>query len=304
MYEFFRVIRDIRVKTFVLKESYNAACNGGVVFLMYNPQHRQGVLMKKSIFILLVIISIFIASCAPQVTVTSAARVTVTLPAATQTPEPSATPTAVYTPTLAQQAIDIGGNLSVVLGEKVDGGTVIDDFVAPSEWTSKQQVEALLQFDDTELGFSEDDNQWVYIPTEDGKYRVVLQNIVDPSIEVAEMGISEVVWDWPNVKYSILNVGELVEMRGGMPADRDAAHAAYARLTRAFFEQTLVKKVGKDIAYYLITKDGREGVSMAFHVYGEASETIEAQTRGVMIFLSSDGVTVKSFFAKNVDLKD
>ncbi len=56
--------------------------------------------MKKSIVILLVIISIFVASCSaqpPKVTVTS--TVTVTLPAATRTPEPSATPTAVYTPT-------------------------------------------------------------------------------------------------------------------------------------------------------------------------------------------------------------
>ncbi len=191
--------------------------------------------MKRTIVIFLVIISIFVTSCSPQVTVTS--KVTVTSPP-TETPIPMPTsypqfsalqeqiaasgerftllsdgtvqdggelipglqvdPKGVVTLTVdgeqveidpaiikyddekglsidgfkdvnadgdwepAQETIDIGGNLSVVLGEKVDGGTLIDSFVADPSLTPEQQADVLSQTNYTEiLGIPAEDAVWM-----------------------------------------------------------------------------------------------------------------------------------------------
>ncbi len=189
--------------------------------------------MKRSIVILLVIISIFVASCSaqpPQVTVTS--EVTVTLPTATQTPEPSATPTSVYTPTPAQQNIDIGGNLSVELGAKVDGGTLIDKFIANSELSPEDQAKEIRQTDYTIVGYERESLQWVR--TDHGN--VILIRKDDPTVVVAEWkrtknagGTTEVVWSWdqmidPAIGESVLfNTARTWEMMAnGLPLDNDS----------------------------------------------------------------------------------
>lgn len=62
----------------------------------------------------------------------------------------------------AQEIIDIGGNLSVILGEKVEGGTLIDSFVADPSLTPEQQTEKLKQTDYTEqLGFPAGSLEWM-----------------------------------------------------------------------------------------------------------------------------------------------
>ncbi len=87
----------------------------------------------------------------------------------------------------SQEIVDIGGNLSVILGEKVEGGTLIDSFVASTELTPEQQAEELKQTDYKRLGFSEDSLVW--LRTDDG--RVVLVSEEDHGNIVAERKIFE-----------------------------------------------------------------------------------------------------------------
>jgi len=146
--------------------------------------------MKKSIVILLVIISIFVASCSPQVTVTS--EVTVTLPAATQTPEPSATPTAAYTPTPAKETITTPKGVILELGAPVEGqegAFVITSMTNGKDWMADINA-------DTRLGFTPEDNQWVAIKNADGTTTVVLQRVSD-NIQIAKLKPSGTVdWDF------------------------------------------------------------------------------------------------------------
>jgi len=196
--------------------------------------------MKKSIIILLVIISIFVASCSPQVTFTS--EVTVTLPTPTQTPEPSATPTAAYTPTPIQEVVSIGGNLSVVLGEKVDGGTVIDKFVLDPSLTTEQQdfLYEQLNGNAEKLGLDgtwiqTDDNRTLFVESADHT------NILAERKMVELLGMNEVVWDWQDVEPMLLEKGRQWKMNGKVPDDIQGILAYQSslrsRLTDPLYQQ-------------------------------------------------------------------
>lgn len=130
--------------------------------------------------------------------------------------------------------VDVGGGLSVVLGEKVDGGTLIDKFVADPTLTSEQQTEKLANTDYKRVGYDNGDLLW--IQNEQG--RTILVDATDHKSIIAEFkrtknagGTTEVVWNWdkmidPETGESILfNVEGIktFDLNGsGLPVDNDS----------------------------------------------------------------------------------
>ncbi len=260
--------------------------------------------MKKSIFILLVIISIFIASCAPQVTVTSAERVTVTLPAATQSPEPSASPTAVYTPTPAQETIPIGGGLSVVLGEKVDGGIVIDKFVADSSLTPERQAEKLADTDYTRVGYEQGDLLWM----QNEKGKTVLVDAADHESVIAEFkraknagGTTEVVWNWDKMIDPETGESILFKIKGIKTFDLGRYRLPVDNDSLLEFQRSIRNKEAKDFAELhevfnysasdgaISSLDGKKVIGDVFEIIGIEGMAKDA-TDGVLYFGVNDQV--------------
>lgn len=175
--------------------------------------------MKRSTLILLVIISIFTASCAaPSPTLPPATNTS--LPTAMQTPEPSITPTDVYTPTPVQEVVSFGGNLRVVLGEKVDGGTVIEKFVLDPAMTTEQQdfLYDQLNGNAEKLGLNGtwiqmDDNRILFVSNTDPA------NILAERKMVEKVNRVEVVWDWAEIEQLLLEKGKHWDMDGVVPVD-------------------------------------------------------------------------------------
>ena len=119
----------------------------------------------KKIFLFAFIFFVACSGQIPQVTVTS--EVIVTLPP-TETPIP--TPTS-HPQFIAPESFDIGRNLSVVLGGKVDGGTLIDKFVASTELTPDVQLEKLNEVEYTDWGFP--GGSLVWMQNDEGKIELV-----------------------------------------------------------------------------------------------------------------------------------
>ncbi len=191
--------------------------------------------MKKSIVILLVIISILVSSCAPQVTVTS--EVTVTLPTATQTPEPSATQTAVYTSTPAQETIKNASGIGFVLGGQVAGQPVgvkiVTDTVPPDAMDAKKKTDFETRINPMTYGFAEGETRVVYIPTEDGKGRVELRRTSDLSEVIAVFGSKDFDWDMTKM---IGDDGVSVISKVGFLTSKAAANSAGGKLIKSFMK--------------------------------------------------------------------
>lgn len=192
--------------------------------------------MKKSTLILLVIISIFVASCAaPSPTLPPATSTP--LATATQTPEPLAIPTAVYTPTPAKDIItnpsDIGFELGAQIEGQPEGVREVVDIVPPDMWDAKKKAAYEEKIDPTTYGFAEGETLLVYIPTPDDtykKYRVELQRASNPADVIAVFGSTDFVWNLfdmvgENGEPVFLNAGVIVEVRGRNPVNRGGSSA-------------------------------------------------------------------------------
>jgi hypothetical protein len=260
--------------------------------------------MKKSILFLLVIISIFLASCSPQVTVTS--QVTVTLPTATQTPEPSATPTAVYTPTPAKDIITnpsgIGFELDAQIEGQPEGVREVIDIIPPDLWDAKKKAAYEEKVDPTTYGFAEGETQLAYIPTPDEEYqkfRIELQRTSNPADVIAVFGSTDFVWKMhqmldENGNPVFLNAGVIVEMRGGVPVNSSTVRSTASRLTDSF-QETFTDVYFSSVDHYLVVaKDGNTGVQFNFIATGDG-----ADGKGYVFFRDKDNRTVRRIYIED-----
>ncbi len=264
--------------------------------------------MKRSTLILLVIISIFVVSCAPQVTVTS--EVTVTLPTATQTPEPTATPTAVYTPTPAKDIITNPSGIGFELGKQIEGQPEgvreVIDIIPPDMWDAKKKAAYEEKVDPTTYGFPEGETQLAYIPTLDDtykKYRVELQRTSEPSDVIAMFGSTDFVWKinemvGDNGEPVFLNAGVIVEVRGRILVNLGAVMSASSRLNYDFFEVAPRLGFTRIQHYICISKDGKRGVQFSFPSTN-AEDVIEG--KGFIYFRDKDGKTVRYIYVEDFD---
>lgn len=202
---------------------------------------------------------------------------------------------------VAQEIVYNARGVGFELGDQIvgqsDGVREIVDFIPPVGLDSKEKIAFEDKFDDTILGFGEDDNQWVYIPIADGKYRVVLQNIADQTNEIAELGSSEVVWDWSkmmdeNGESLLLKVGKLWEMSGGYPVQFDQATTSSNQLVKSLmtdgFFEGLTKTGGQFYWTQVISRDASQGVVINFYVPGQKEAGSKGSASGYVTFFGTD----------------
>jgi hypothetical protein len=260
--------------------------------------------MKKSIVILLVIISIFAASCSPQVTVTS--QVTVTLPTATQPPDPSATPTAVYTPTPAKDIITNPGGIGFELGAQVEGQPEgvrqVVDIVLPEVMDAKKQADFEIKINPMTYGFGEGETQLVYVPDGD-KFRVELQRTSNPADVIAVFGDEDFVWNPEKLVHDngdpvFLDAGLVVAVRYRAPANREAASSAAFAITGGF--NKLFNRNGQHFPrhqlFIFISRDGQSGVQVNY----TTNESLP-EGEGYLYFRDKDQKTVRYIHVKDFD---
>lgn len=268
--------------------------------------------MKKTVVIFLVISSIFVASCSPQVTVAPEATVTSPPPTATQTPEPSATPTAVYTPIPAKEIVTNPSGIGFELGAQIDGQPeevreVID--IIPSDmWDAKKKAAYEEKIDPTTYGFAEGETLLVYIPTLDDtykKYRVELLRTSDPADVIAVFGSTDFVWNLfdmvdDNGEPVFLSAGVIVEVRGRVFVNLETVVSASPRLTQDFFEVAPRHlRFSSNRSFYIcISKDGKRGVQFNF-ISNNAKDVTEG--KGFIYFRDKDGRTVRYIYVEDFD---
>ncbi|MBE0681722.1 MAG: hypothetical protein IH589_07380 [Anaerolineales bacterium] len=187
--------------------------------------------------------------------------------------------------------------------DKSDGQRV-DRLVPPDDLNYKEKLDWTGRNNPETYGFEAGDTQWVY---KDGK--LVLQDANDPSIEIAEMGNTEIVWDWSkmvdeNGQSVLLSVGKLVEFSGGVPVDRDTAHSAFGRLMRMISEEMPGYQTGSASALYLATGNGKEGLVVSYYLPGESSKSVQPSSEGYICFMDKDGRTARYLYARNVAAND
>ncbi len=212
---------------------------------------------------------------------------------------------------VAQEIITTPRGIGFQIGAPVagqEGVFAIDKIIPPVDTKSKDIQIFEDKFDDTTLGFKAEDNQWVYIPTPDGKYRIVLQNMADPSIEVAEMGNSLVTWDYSKMKKEngesiLLDVGKLVPMGPGFSIQSPTITSALNRLAASVVGDVYKATggLGKFVIRRVISQDRSQGVLIQFSIYknSEGSYT-ENETSGVVCFKDNQNQN-RFFYAVNFD---
>ncbi len=253
--------------------------------------------MKKSIVILLVIISIFVVSCAPQVTVTS--EVTVTLSTVTQTPEPSATPTAVYTPTLAKDIITNSSGIGFELGAQIEGQPegvrAVVDIVPSESMNAEKQAEFEIRTNPMTYGFKEGETYLVYIPAPNDpykKFRVELQRTSNADV-IATFGNTDFVWNLEqlvdeNGEPIALRVGKIITMEANRVSSDDinAVTTDVTDMGNEFRALTHTLAIGGFAAIFT-SKDGKQGVPFIFHQTKENDES-----KGTVTFRAVDGRSI------------
>jgi hypothetical protein len=235
-------------------------------------------------FFVSTIISASIISCAPQVTVTS--EVTVTLPTATQTPEPSATPTAVYTPTPTKEIITNPSGIGFVLGAQIEGQTgarEVIDIVPSAAMDAKEKALFEIRTNPEKIGFAEGETRLVYVPTEDGKFRIELQHTSNPADVIAVFGTNKFVWDWEKL---LSENGEHIFFKGAIVLGRRdviSALPAEANMLDIALDETGIFRGEIDNleSRVIYSKDGKSVVIVDFLQRGDNPNEGYVFARGI-----------------------
>lgn len=211
---------------------------------------------------------------------------------------------------LAAETTTING-YEVELGAAFENGDVAVVKINAPEGMSADKVEAFNKKVDIKLlaislGFGEGNIEWRVRTGEDGAPRLVIVNPADPSVEIAEMGNGEVVWDWnmmvdENGENVLLKVGKLVPARGGVPVDRNAQSSSDARLANVVKDMHPAYYKGIS-AHLVLAKDGSTGLLVIKLLGKEEYETGKIETSGFIYFWDKDGKAI-SVFVENFSLR-
>jgi len=261
--------------------------------------------MKKSAAILLVIISIFLASCASQGTAIPEVTVTFALPTITQTPEPSATPTTVYTPTPQKEIVKRPSGVGIDLGLQIEGQPegvrLVNDLIPNSVWKADRQAEFELRNNPEIYGFLLGETQLVYIPTEDSQGRVELQRSSTADV-IAVFGSEGFAWIPEqlvddNGEPIALRTGKIVEMKYRVPVDQHAEDLAVVPMLNDFLRLTRFGSPFSVAPSIFISKDGTQGVQFSFFSKKDDSE-------GFIYFRAVDGKTLIYMYVEGYDINN
>ncbi len=254
---------------------------------------------------------IFLTACSgqiPQVTVSPEA--TFTLPAATQTPEPTATPTSVYTPTPAKEIITNSSKVGFELGAQIvgqpEGVREVMDILPADGMSAEKQAEFEIKTNPQAYGFLEGEKQLAYIPTSDEEYqklRIELQRTSNPADVIAVFGSTDFVWKINEMidesgNPVFLNVGQIVEMKGGVPVNIIAVRSFASRLYNVFANdqpngQHTLFRSGQYFTF--ISKDGTRAVIVDF------AHTDDTRKKGYLFYMNADKKTVRWIYVEDFD---
>ncbi len=202
----------------------------------------------------------------------------------------------------------IGFELGAQIEGQPEGVREVVDIVPPADLNYKEKLDWEERNNPETYGFEVGDTRWVY---QDGK--LVLQDADDPSIEIAEMGVRELVWDWSkmvdeNGESVLLRVGKLWEMRGGYPVQFNGVLTSAKQLYKSLGADGFSERISKTGAFFgarVISQDGSQGVQIEFYNPGgnKAAES-QGNTRGYVTFWGTDETgkpKAQWFFAENFD---
>lgn len=192
----------------------------------------------------------------------------------------------------------IGFELGAQIEGQPDGVLAVVDIVPNSVWNAEKQADFEERVDPTTYGFAEGETRFVYIPTEDGKYRVELQRTSNPVDVIAIFGSNDFVWKISemvdeNGDPVFLNAGKIVEMRGGVPVNPSTTRSAGSRLVDGFYE-AIQRNFPRHQLYIFVSKDGKRGVQFNFAATGDGTDG-----KGYVYFRDEDKRTVRYIYVED-----
>jgi hypothetical protein len=188
----------------------------------------------------------------------------------------------------AQEIITTPRGIGFVIGEPVEGQEntfLINEIINGDDTISLDN--------DVDLGYGEDDNQWVGIRQPDGTYRFVLQNIADPAIEVAEMGQSTAIWDFS--KFDRIDQDNILFGGAKVLEKEDILSSVSAQTRNLNLVAEDIPGEHNNARSILYSKDGKRAILVDFMQRGDNLST------GYVDLIGDDGKPIV-IFVKNFDL--
>ncbi len=132
-----------------------------------------------------------------------------------------------WVPATETVTIKNSSGVGFVLGTQIegqpDGVKIVTDIVPPDALDSKEKALFEIRTNPEKIGFAEGETQLVYVPTEDGKFRIELQRTSNPTDVIAVFGNDKFVWDWEKL---LSEDGENVLFKGAIDLDRKDINSA------------------------------------------------------------------------------
>ncbi|GEM_PF-5480506 len=192
----------------------------------------------------------------------------------------------------------IGFELGAQIEGQPEGVREVVDILPSSMWNTEKKADYEERIDPTTYGFAEGETRFVYIPTEDGKYRVELQRTSDPADVIAVFSSNDFVWKISEMvdeggDLVFLNAGLIVEMRGGVPVNPSTTRSAGSRLVDGFYE-AIQRNFPRHQLYIFVSKDGKRGVQFNFTATGDGTDG-----KGYIYFRDVDRKTVRYIYVED-----